>query len=111
MLCMNLKNAEDKALRAWGAKEKCGYVDHPNESRRIGCTSQEGWHKSVGINRTDWKRASHLCDSKGTDAGGILIQLIEETRQDLANHELEGLKIRDRLQKLELLFDQLETEE
>lgn len=111
MLCMNPANAENKALGTRRTEEKRSHFDHSNQLGGLRRTGQENWYKSLGIDRADWTRASRLCNSRGTSCGGIIIQLIEETRQQLADHEKERVKLLDRLQKLEVLFDQLEKKQ
>lgn len=103
-------NFNGKKSDTWSTQEGCYSNSYSGGSRDVGYQGEKFGNQQK---RTDRAYSSQPCfyGSRKSASGGIVLQLIEETHRDLANHELEGIKLRDRLQKLELLFDQLEKTE
>lgn len=82
-------------------------------SRYVGYQSEGLGNQQERVNRADSAELSCFdttrknFDSKTAVDGGSITQLIQETRQEIAQFEAHTSKLRDRLQKLSLLANQL----
>lgn len=107
---MVYSNAKDETQGARGDQKASWDSFNPNSSQGNRCTSRGIGYQSLGVNRANWERCNTTIES-GCNPGGIVVQLIEETEQELAEHEVKGIKLRDRLQNLRLLLKQLERDD
>lgn len=100
-------DGENQDRYIWSEEEGCNGYSYPRRDKEVRFEGKGSGNQSQRVNRA-YGSQSCFFNSRTANAGGILTQLIEETRQQLADNKVEGIKLRDRLQKLELLFDQLE---
>lgn len=105
---MNIKNAQDKAYEARGDQEASQFRIDPRSCRGIGLSSQATRTQSLRFGRTNWKRRDFSDWPGGGNSGGILDQLIGETSEQLAFHTNQAETLRERLEGLKALAQQLE---
>lgn len=103
-------NFNGKKGDTWTTKEGCYSDPYSRRSRDAGCQSEKSRNKQKRTDRA-YSSQSHFYGSRKSASGGILLQLIKETRDQLVDHELEGEKLRDRLSRFELMLEQLEESE
>ena len=105
---MDLSNAKNEALTTRRG-EKAGECDlDSNEPERVRYPSRELGGQSFRADRANWQGSDAFSQSGGIIAGGILLQLIEETHEQLAGCELQVRKLHERLHRLQKLREQLE---
>lgn len=115
---MNPTNAESEALRAWRDQKTNQYGTDSNLHRGIGHTSQKNGNQSISVGRAIWARTDSICESTGSNAGGIVSQLIERTcnqlekkSNQLGELESEIEELHQNLNALKELQKQLEAAE
>lgn len=109
---MVYSNAKGETLRTRGSQAKGKRDPDSNECERTRPASRADGSQSVGIDRAHRQGTDSFgCWSGGIVTGGILVQLIEESQQELVECEVRSQKIRDRLQLLKTLLDRLEKPE
>lgn len=104
---MDNNNAKNKTSGAWRDQESRRDSDDADSYSRIRFSSTTTGNQSLGVGRANWQGANLIDWSRGDTSGKILKQLIEETRRELAHYIDEAEKLRERLQGLELLDEQL----
>ena len=89
---------------------------YPTRSRNAGSQSASTGNQQKRVNRAHSKELSCFdtrtegVDSRTTTPGGTVTQLIQDTEQQIAVSEAHALKLRNHLQKLYILRDQLGEE-
>lgn len=104
---MNFQNAENETPRAWGDKENRECGSNFRSCQGAGSPSEAVRNQSLRVDRTSWQGSDFASRFRGSTAGGIVIQLIEESREQLDYHVKEVEKLTERLQGLEALQQQL----
>lgn len=102
-------NAENETQGVWGNKEACWYSLNPNSYQGIGQASSGVRRQPLRAGRTDWKGANTTGKST-TTPGGMLVQLIEETEQEINDYQERIDKLHNRLDKFRTLLKQLELD-
>lgn len=111
MVSQNVESAESQASGTWANQEtrQCG--SYSGQPGRSGQDSRKFRGESFAPGRNDWKGTSVACKSTSSSPGEIVEQLIDETRKELEVTELHANKLRERLNTLEGLSNQLPIEE
>lgn len=109
-------NTNGETSYSWAEKTEIYNDSYPRRSRYAGFQSEGIGNQQERIDRADSSELSHLSstrkftNSRTASDGGNIAQLIEETRQEIAQFEAHTSKLRNRLQKLSLLHNQLGEE-
>lgn len=104
---MVYRNAKDEAQGVWGNQEASWNSFNFHSFERNRRTSPGIGNQSLGIDRADWEGSNTTSESE-CSPGGILDQLIDETRQEITECETKLNKLGDRLQKLLSFREQLD---
>jgi len=104
---MNFQNAENQTPRAWGDKEGSQHGSNFRSCQGARFPSEAVRNQPLRVNRTSWQGSNFSNGSGGSTPGGIVTQLIEESREQLAHHVKEVEKLTERLEGLEALQQQL----
>lgn len=103
---MPLKDAENKA-RGIRRKQKRGELcfdpNQPEGTHQDGAGKEDQPIRTGGENRSG---SDSSCSPRGTASGGILRQLIEEADEQLAYHELQIKKVKQRREQLQQLYEE-----
>jgi hypothetical protein len=105
---MDPEHAQDKAFTTRRDQKTSQYVVNSNQSQRARYAGTELRHQPLRDDRANWQRRDTFNQSGGITTGGILLQLIEETHEQLADCELQVEKLHERLSRLQKLREQLE---
>ena len=107
---MPLKDAQNEARRI-RRKQKRGQLrpdsNKPKGAHQDGRGKEDQPLRTGGENRS---RSDSGCRSRGRSAGGILRQLIEEVDNQLAYHELQIKKLKQRREQLLKLHEEQQQE-
>lgn len=104
---MNFQDAENETPRAWGDKESSQHRSNSRSCEGARLASTAARNQPIRANRTIWQRSDFPNGFGGSTPGGIVNQLIEESREQLDYHVKEVEKLTERLQGLEALQQQL----
>jgi archaellum component FlaC len=110
-------NAEVEAQGTWGREEKCDAESNSNISERVGQNSSDNEYQQVGISRTYRTRLNTFTQTR-TMAGGILVQLVLDAKEQLERYDELSKTLKDESEKtqhyinhLESLLEQLQQQE
>ena len=106
-------NAKGETQRAWGDKKiSRSSADHDGATG-IDLASSTVRNQSLGTTRTnrEGRYSVRQCKSNGSLPGGILSQLINETRQQIVENEAQTKNLYERLQVFESLLNRLDDQE
>lgn len=106
-------NVDGETLDTRAAEAKYYVHSHPSRSRNVGFQSEGIGNQQERVDRADSAELSYfaprgtIADTRTADDGGSITQLIEETRQEIAQFEAHTSKLRNRLHNLSQLLDRL----
>ncbi|WP_168540606.1 hypothetical protein [Anabaena sp. UHCC 0253] len=100
---MRLINEKVKTPGERGNQEKYQCRRNRNCDRRTGCNGRNGERQSVTSNRDDRTGGTSSGDVITAITGGILEQLILESKDELTNSEARVNQLHDRIKLLESL--------
>ncbi|NJL63308.1 MAG: hypothetical protein HC903_17605 [Methylacidiphilales bacterium] len=101
------ESAESQAPGAWTTQKACERSNYGRQLRGIGQNSREFRGESITPGRDDWTGGSFSCQSINSPPGKIVEQLIEDTKKELESTEVHANKLRERLNTLQGLSNQL----
>ena|SRR3712207_300960 len=103
---MPLKDAQNEA-RGTRRKQKRGQLcldpNKPKGAHQNGAGKEDQPFRTGGEN---WARNDSGCRARGTTTGGILRQLIEEVDDQLAYHELQIKKLKQKHEQLLKMYEE-----
>src|SRR5690242_11437153 len=103
---MPIKDAQNEALGTRRKQKRGQLCLDPNQSKgahQNGAGKEDQPFRTGGENRS-WSDSS--CRSRGRSAGGILRQLMEEVDNQLAYHELQIKKLKQKREQLLKLYEE-----
>jgi len=103
---MTEKDAKSQALRVRRNQEGRALLSDSYKHRGFGQDGavQENLSVRTGGENRSWSDSG--CSPRGTAFGGILRQLIEEADEQLAYHELQIKKVKQRREQLQQLYEE-----
>lgn len=103
---MPLKDAKNEARGTWRKQRRGKLLSDPNQpegTHQDGAGKEDQPLRTGGENRS-WSDSG--CRSRGRSAGGILRQLMEEVDNQLAYHELQIKKLKQKREQLLKLYEE-----
>lgn len=108
---MVFNDAEDEALRTRRDQKAGQRILDADGRQGVGLAGSTVGYQPLRVDRANWERPSYCDQPGGIPSGGILDQLIESTRNQLAILDVQRDKTADYLQQLEVLREQLNRKE
>ena len=103
---MARKNAKSQALRVWGDQKVSNSINHLNRDGEVEGDGTRLENQPIRTGGEDCTRHDSARSPRGTASGGILRQLIEEADEQLAYHELQIKKVKQRREQLQQLYEE-----
>jgi len=107
---MARKNAKSQALRVWGDQKVSNSINHLNRDGEVEGDGTRLENQPIRTGGEDCTRHDSARSPRGTASGGILRQLIEEADEQLAYHELQIKKVKQRREQLLKLYEEQQQE-
>lgn len=106
-------DAKSETQRAWRDQKISGNSADHNGTQRINFTSPTVRNQPIGTTRAnrEGRYSVRQCKRNPNLPGGILSQLINETRHQIVENEAQTKNLYERLQVFESLLNQLEDQE
>ena len=107
---MPLKDAKNEARGTWRKQRRGKLLSDPNQpegTHQDGAGKEDQPFRTGGENRSG---SDSSCSPRGTASGGILRQLIEEADEQLAYHELQIKKLKQKREQLLKLYEEQQQE-
>jgi hypothetical protein len=110
MFLMTEKDAKSQALRVRRNQEGRALLPDSYKHRGFGQDGAAEENLSVRNGGENRSRSDSGCRSRGRSAGGILRQLMEEVDDQLAYHELQIKKLKQKREQLLKLYEEQQQE-
>lgn len=105
-------DAKDETQRTRRDKKAAQRVCDSNEYQGVRCEGSTAGHKPFRVNREDWTGADSARRSGATanTPGGIIAELVEEARNELAQLDERRDKLTQHVERLEAIQQHLKDE-
>jgi|ERR671932_192400 hypothetical protein len=103
---MARKNAKSQALGVWGTQKVSKSSNHLNRNEEVEGDGTRLENQPIRTGGEDCTRHDSAHSPRGTASGGILRQLIEEADEQLAYHELQIKKLKQKREQLLKLYEE-----
>ncbi len=107
---MARKNAKSQALRVWGDQKVSNSINHLNRDGEVEGDGTRLENQPIRTGGEDCTRHDSARSPRGTTAGGILRELIDEIDEQSAYLSSQLKKLSDRRRHLERLYQELSAQ-